>query len=95
MGTCIHLKPAVVRIPVLALLLSALIPVASPAAAQVRAGAQSAPAPTFDPQQAEAAGHFGLSGLRERAALVGGGLNVTSQPGTGTVVELKIKDFQR
>lgn len=47
----------------------------------------------FDPQQAEAAGHFGLTGMRERAALVGGILNVISQPGAGTIVKLKIEDF--
>ncbi len=47
----------------------------------------------FDPQQAELAGHFGLAGMRERAALVGGVLNVTSQPGAGTVVKLTIEGF--
>lgn len=46
----------------------------------------------FDPQQAEAVGHFGLAGMRERAALVGGVLNVISQPGAGTVVQLTIED---
>ena len=30
---------------------------------------------------------------RERAALIGGVLNVTSQPGAGTVVQLTIEDF--
>lgn len=44
----------------------------------------------FGPQQAEAAGHFGLSGLRERAALAGGTLLVASRPGQGTTIELKI-----
>jgi two-component system sensor histidine kinase UhpB len=44
----------------------------------------------FDPQQAESAGHFGLAGMRERAALVGGVLNVTSQPGAGAGVQLTI-----
>lgn len=47
----------------------------------------------FNPQQVAEEGHFGLTGMRERAALVGGILNVTSQPGAGTIVELKIKDF--
>ena len=44
----------------------------------------------FDPQQAQTAGHFGLSGMKERAALVGGDLTVTSQPGQGTSVVLKM-----
>ena len=46
----------------------------------------------FDTQQMESAGHFGLSGMRERAELVGGTLTVTSQPGQGTTVQLVIKD---
>ncbi|MEI8165635.1 MAG: sensor histidine kinase [Chloroflexales bacterium] len=44
----------------------------------------------FDPQQAEAAGHFGLAGMRERAQLVGGELTVISQPGHGTTIQLTI-----
>jgi len=35
------------------------------------------------------AGHYGLTGMRERAASIGGRLEVTSEPGTGTVVRLK------
>jgi len=46
----------------------------------------------FDPQQAESAGHFGLAGIRERAALVGGELDISSQPGEGTVVKLILED---
>jgi signal transduction histidine kinase len=46
----------------------------------------------FNPQQAEASGHFGLTGMRERAALVGGTLTVTSEPGSGTVVQMTIED---
>jgi signal transduction histidine kinase len=49
----------------------------------------------FDPQQAEATGHFGLTGMRERAALVGGTLTVTSQPGAGTVLQMRIEDYQK
>ena len=49
----------------------------------------------FDPQYAETAGHFGLIGMRERAALVGGNLTVTSQPGEGTVVQLTIEDYRK
>ena len=34
-------------------------------------------------------GHYGLTGMRERAAAVGGTLEVTSEPGEGTVVRLR------
>jgi signal transduction histidine kinase/ligand-binding sensor domain-containing protein len=34
--------------------------------------------------------HYGLPGMRERAARVGGALNIWSRPGTGTEIELKI-----
>ena len=33
-------------------------------------------------------GHFGLMGMRERAAAIGGTLEVNSGPGTGTTVRL-------
>ncbi|HSE97627.1 MAG TPA: ATP-binding protein [Blastocatellia bacterium] len=36
------------------------------------------------------AGHFGLPGMRERAKIVGGRLEVRSRVGTGTEVELSI-----
>jgi signal transduction histidine kinase len=49
----------------------------------------------FDPQQAETRGHFGLTGMRERAALVGGTLTVTSEPGAGTVVQMTIEDYEK
>ena len=48
----------------------------------------------FDPQQAETTGHFGLTGMRERAALVGGTLTATSEPGSGTVIQMAIEDYQ-
>jgi nitrate/nitrite-specific signal transduction histidine kinase len=35
-------------------------------------------------------GHFGLLGMRERAARIGGKLTVTSAPGAGTVVTLVV-----
>lgn len=35
------------------------------------------------------AGHYGLIGLRERARLMGGSLEVTSQPGQGTTLALR------
>jgi nitrate/nitrite-specific signal transduction histidine kinase len=35
-------------------------------------------------------GHFGMPGVRERAALIGGKLTVWSTPGSGTEVELTI-----
>jgi two-component system, NarL family, sensor kinase len=35
-------------------------------------------------------GHFGLIGLNERAKLLGGKLNVCSEPGTGTLIEVTI-----
>jgi signal transduction histidine kinase len=44
----------------------------------------------FDPAVPITPGHFGLAGIRERAQLIGGLLNVTSRPGSGTTVELSI-----
>jgi len=35
-------------------------------------------------------GHYGLRGMRERADLIGGNLNVRSEPDAGTEVELTI-----
>ncbi len=35
-------------------------------------------------------GHFGLTGMRERAAMIGGVLDVTSEPGGGTTVRLRV-----
>ena len=34
-------------------------------------------------------GHYGLTGMRERAAVIGGTLEVTSEPGAGTTVRLR------
>lgn len=41
-----------------------------------------------EPDDARSPGHFGLIGMQERAARVGGRLTVTSRPGEGTSVEL-------
>jgi ligand-binding sensor domain-containing protein/signal transduction histidine kinase len=41
-------------------------------------------------QQGERAGHLGLPGMRERAKRIGGKLEVWSEPGAGTEVELSI-----
>jgi signal transduction histidine kinase/ligand-binding sensor domain-containing protein len=39
--------------------------------------------------KSDGSGHFGLTGMRERAALIGGVLEVTSEPGAGTSVRLR------
>ncbi len=44
----------------------------------------------FAADEAPAQGHYGLTGMRERAALVGGTLEVTSEPGGGTTVRLRV-----
>jgi signal transduction histidine kinase len=46
----------------------------------------------IDPQMLDEPrdGHFGLPGMRERAGLIGGRLEVWSKPGLGTEVELTI-----
>ena len=43
----------------------------------------------FDPARSTP-GHFGLVGMRERAANIGGQLNILSSPGTGCIVRLTI-----
>jgi signal transduction histidine kinase len=44
----------------------------------------------FSPAEtAQLEGHFGLIGMRERAATIGGTLNIASQPGAGTTVTLE------
>lgn len=35
-------------------------------------------------------GHYGLLGMRERAHLAGGNLEITSQPGSGTVIRIRL-----
>jgi signal transduction histidine kinase len=46
----------------------------------------------FDPSLAAPAGHWGLIGMRERAASVGARLTVTSAPGAGTQVILVLAE---
>ncbi len=43
-----------------------------------------------DPDELQDALHFGLIGMRERAALVGGSLELGSVPGTGTTVTARV-----
>ena len=43
-----------------------------------------------DPRRLVAEGHYGLAGMRERAAMIGGHLEVQSAPDYGTVVVLEI-----
>ncbi len=42
----------------------------------------------FDPAAATQAGHYGLLGMRERARLAGGRLEIISAPGAGTALQL-------
>jgi signal transduction histidine kinase len=44
----------------------------------------------FDPQQPPRPGHFGLAGIRERAASIGGTVTIRSSPEAGTEVELRL-----
>jgi signal transduction histidine kinase len=45
----------------------------------------------FAAGEAQPSGHFGMTGMRERAAAIGGTLEVTSEPGAGTTVRLRAK----
>jgi signal transduction histidine kinase len=40
--------------------------------------------------ESPAPGHYGLTGMRERAAVIGGKLEVTSERGAGTAVSLRV-----
>ena len=46
----------------------------------------------FNPQQRARSGHFGLSGMEERAQMVGGNLTVSSRPGDGTTVRFTLEE---
>ena len=44
----------------------------------------------FNPEDVQRLGHFGLQGMKERATLIGGTLEISSMPDQGTAVELKV-----
>jgi signal transduction histidine kinase len=44
----------------------------------------------FNPGEIVKQNHFGLTGIKERAELISGRLNITSQPGRGTLIELTV-----
>jgi signal transduction histidine kinase/ligand-binding sensor domain-containing protein len=46
----------------------------------------------FAADEAPAPGHYGLTGMRERAAATGGNLEVISEPGSGTTVRLRLNE---
>jgi signal transduction histidine kinase len=56
----------------------------------VDAGRGFEPPPLAGPQATEQFEHIGLRGMRERAAMVGGAIQVTSKPGAGTHLVLRI-----
>jgi signal transduction histidine kinase/ligand-binding sensor domain-containing protein len=43
----------------------------------------------IDEKQDSTSGHFGLTGMRERAAAIGGTLEIHSEPGVGTTIRLR------
>ena len=45
----------------------------------------------FAAERETSPGHYGLTGMRERAAAIGGTLEVTSEPGAGTTIRLRAK----
>jgi signal transduction histidine kinase len=44
----------------------------------------------FDINQDAQAGHYGIAGMRERTALLGGQFELTSMPGAGTRLAVRI-----
>jgi ligand-binding sensor domain-containing protein len=48
----------------------------------------------FEPEASSVPGHFGLTGMRERAKTIDGVLEVTSNPGGGTIVRLRAAAIQ-
>lgn len=49
----------------------------------------------LDLEQAEQVGHYGLAGMRERAELAGGQMEIDSQPGKGMCVRLRLNGMGR
>lgn len=49
----------------------------------------------FDPDQARSDGHYGLVGMQERLAGIGGQLILESQPGQGTRLEVQVPLLER
>ena len=45
----------------------------------------------FDVEKVKENGHYGLSGMRERAQVAGGELNISSKPDKGTRIELQLR----
>jgi signal transduction histidine kinase len=45
----------------------------------------------YDPQTFVQGGHFGLQGMQERAAEIGGMLRVDSHPAKGTRISLRVE----
>jgi signal transduction histidine kinase len=45
----------------------------------------------YDPQTFVHGGHFGLQGMRERAAEMGGILRIDSRPAKGTRISLRVE----
>jgi signal transduction histidine kinase len=43
----------------------------------------------IDEKQESASGHYGLTGMKERAAAIGGRLEIHSEPGVGTTIRLR------
>ena len=45
------------------------------------------------PEKVEREGHYGLQGMRERAKMIGGELEIVSQPGEGTSIRLIVEEL--
>jgi signal transduction histidine kinase len=46
----------------------------------------------FNPGNVEREGHYGLQGMRERAKMIGGDLEIQSQPGGGISIQLIVEE---
>ena len=44
----------------------------------------------FDPAEVDEDQHFGLTGMRERVELLGGRVEIASQPGQGTTIKIEV-----